>query len=69
MVVLAGWTKVEAVLKAQERLDRAGANLLGIVMNDRDNPTLEHEIEREIGRIAGFLPGIVRRLRSRLPAR
>ena len=66
MVVLAGHTKAEAVLKAQTRLDLAGANLLGIVMNDRENPSLKQELQREIGRIADFLPGITRRLQSRL---
>lgn len=66
MVVLAGRTKVEAVRKAQERLDRAGANLLGIVMNDRENPPLEQEMEYVLDRLAGFLPGIARRLRHRL---
>ena len=66
MVVLAGKTKADAVKKAQERLGRAGANLLGIVMNDRENPSLKQEMEREIGRIAGFLPGLARRLRGRI---
>ncbi|WP_431268827.1 hypothetical protein [Dankookia sp. P2] len=66
MVVLAGKTKAEAVKKAQDRLGRAGANLLGIVLNDRENPSLKEELEREVSRIAGFLPGLARRLRSRV---
>jgi Mrp family chromosome partitioning ATPase len=66
MVVLAGKTKAEAVRKAQDRLGRAGANLLGIVLNDRENPSLKEELEREVGRIAGFLPGLARRLLARV---
>jgi protein-tyrosine kinase len=68
MVFLAGRTKAEAVLKAKDRLDRAGANLLGAIMNDRDNPSLEQAIKYEISRITGFLPGVARRLRSWMPA-
>ncbi|TDH58071.1 tyrosine-protein kinase family protein [Dankookia rubra] len=66
LVVLAGKTKAEAVRKAQDRLGRAGANLLGIVLNDKENPSLKEELEREVSRIAGFLPGLARRLRSRV---
>ncbi len=66
MVVLAGRTKAEAVKRAQDRLDRAGANLLGIVLNDRENPSLREEMEREVSRIAGFLPGLARRLLARV---
>jgi Mrp family chromosome partitioning ATPase len=66
MVVLAGKTKAEAVRRAQDRLGRAGANLLGIVLNDKENPSLKEELEREVSRIAGFLPGLARRLRARV---
>ncbi|MFZ4408500.1 MAG: hypothetical protein ACOYOH_14235 [Paracraurococcus sp.] len=66
MVVLAGKTKAEAVKRAQDRLGRAGANLLGIVLNDRENPSLKEEMEREVSRIAGFLPGLARRLLARV---
>lgn len=66
LVVLAGRTKAEAVRKAQDRLGRAGANLLGIVLNDKENPSLKEEMEREVGRIAGFLPGLARRLLARV---
>lgn len=66
LVVLAGRTPASDVREAHQRLERAGAKLLGTVLNDRDNPSLLAEMEREAGRLEGMAPGLVRRIRSGL---
>lgn len=66
LLVLAGRTAAARVREARERLDQAGARLLGSVLNDRDNPSLLAEMEREVGRLARFAPGLARALRARL---
>ncbi len=66
LVVLAGRTKAETVREAQDKLLRAGGQLAGVVLNDRENPSLREEVERELGRLARLAPGLVERLRERL---
>lgn len=56
LATLAGRTPVPAIRDARARLDVAGARLIGTVMNDRDNPTLLTELERETYRLAPRLP-------------
>ncbi len=64
LLVLAGRTAAARVREARERLDQAGARLLGSVLNDRDNPSLLAEMEREAGRLSRFAPGLGRALRA-----
>lgn len=66
LTVLAGRTPVPAVRAAREALDRAGARLIGTVMNDRDNPSLLVELERQTYRLAPRLPRAMAALRGRL---
>jgi Mrp family chromosome partitioning ATPase len=66
LVVLAGRTPVPVIREARARLDGAGARLIGTVMNDRDNPSLLAELERESYRLERFLPRPMAALRSRL---
>jgi Mrp family chromosome partitioning ATPase len=66
MVVLAGRTKADKVRQAQEKLVRAGGHLSGVVLNDRENPSLRAEMERELGRLARWAPGLVEKARNRL---
>lgn len=66
LVVLAGRTAASTVAEAEKRLARAGARLLGTVLNDRDNPSLLAEMEREAGRLSRIAPGPVRWLKARL---
>lgn len=66
LLVLAGRTAASDVREAHQRLDRARARLLGTVLNDRDNPSLLAEMEREAGRLERFAPGLVRRIRGGL---
>jgi hypothetical protein len=61
MVFLAGRTKAGAALKAKNRLDRAGANLLDTVVNDRDNPSLKQAIRHHTSGITGFSSGLARK--------
>jgi hypothetical protein len=62
LVVLAGRTAASALREARERLRMAGANLVGVALNDRDNPSLAMELERQATRFARILPGLATRL-------
>ncbi len=66
LVVLAGRTKADQVRQAQEKLERAGGQLAGVVLNDRENPSLREEISRELNRLARIAPGLAERLRAKL---
>lgn len=56
MVALAGVTPANRILEAREGLDRAGAKLIGALLNDRENPALLAELERQTFRLQRFLP-------------
>ena len=47
-------------------VSRLHARLLGVVMNDRDNPSLLAELDRETYRLARRLPRLMAWLRARL---
>ncbi|RYJ01661.1 MAG: hypothetical protein EON47_10045 [Acetobacteraceae bacterium] len=68
LVILAGRTPTSAVREASQALRKAGARLLGTVMNDRDNPSLRAELERQALRLARLAPamaaGLARRIRG-----
>lgn len=66
LVVLAGRTPASDVREATQQLERARARLIGSVLNDRDNPSLLAEMEREAGRLERVAPGLVRRIRGGL---
>lgn len=66
LVMLSGRTAVPAIREARSRLATAGARLIGAVMNDRDNPPLLAELERETYRLAPLLPRAMANLRRRL---
>jgi Mrp family chromosome partitioning ATPase len=51
-----------ALIRSVDLLRRADVELLGVVANDRDNPTLGDEIAREIGRLRRLAPRPVARL-------
>lgn len=64
-VVLSVMTRVtreSELIEATDQLRHAGIDLLGIVANDRENPTLGDEIAREVGRFSRIAPGAIRRL-------
>jgi Mrp family chromosome partitioning ATPase len=62
LVVLAGRTPASAVREARQALTRAGARLLGTVLNDRDNPSLLAELEREAARLGRLVPALAARI-------
>lgn len=66
LVALAGRTPAIAIRDAQSRLAAAGARLIGAVMNDHHNPPLLAELERELLRVAPFLPRLAAAIRKRL---
>jgi Mrp family chromosome partitioning ATPase len=62
LVVLAGRTPASALREARMALDAAGARLLGLALNDRDNPALLKEMERKLGGLARIAPRLHGRL-------
>ena len=66
LVTLAGRTPASVIRDAWNRLHGAGAHMLGSVLNDRDNPSLLAELQRETHRLSRWLPTSMARLRARL---
>lgn len=66
LVTLAGRTPANRVREAREKLAAAGANLIGAVLNDRDNPSLLSELDRETWRLSRLLPRQMAALRARM---
>lgn len=66
LVTLAGRTPASRVREAREKLAAAGANLIGAVLNDRDNPSLLSELDRETWRFGRMFPRQMAALRARL---
>ena len=62
LVVLAGCTTEAMVSTAVDKLNAAGAQLLGCVYNDRNNPPLKSELLREVHRLEPRFGGIAHRL-------
>jgi Mrp family chromosome partitioning ATPase len=66
LVTLAGRTPANRVREAREKLAAAGATVIGAVLNDRDNPSLLAELDRETWRLSQMFPRQMAGLRSRL---
>lgn len=66
LVTLAGRTPGNRIREAREKLSAAGANLIGSILNDRDNPSLLAELDRETYRFAKILPRSMAALRARM---
>ncbi len=62
LVMLAGSTKQAPARLAVDRLNAAGAKIAGVVLNDRDNPTLADEMCREASRLKRWLPKLSEKL-------
>ncbi|MCB1772200.1 MAG: CpsD/CapB family tyrosine-protein kinase [Gammaproteobacteria bacterium] len=58
LLVLSGRTTETMAEATAKKLLAAGANLLGIVMNDREQPSLLTEMIREIDRLRPMLPAV-----------
>lgn len=63
LVVLAGQTSEAAINNAVTKLHTANAQLLGSVLNDRDNPPLKNELLREVARLEPRLSWLARPLK------
>jgi Mrp family chromosome partitioning ATPase len=63
-VVLAGRTAETKVTEANLRLQKAGAHVVGAVINDRHNPNLTDELCRETRRADKIAPKLMRNLRD-----
>jgi len=66
LVTLAGRTPGNRVREARDKLSAAGANLIGSILNDRDNPSLLAELDRETYRFAKAFPRSMAALRARM---
>lgn len=66
LVALAGGTSGTRIREAREKLAAAGANLIGTILNDRDNPSLLAELDRETYRFAKYFPDWMAGLRARM---
>ena len=58
--VMARKTVQPALTQAVDLVRNEGARLIGAAMNDRDNPSLGEELEREAGRLSCIAPWAVR---------
>jgi len=63
LIVLAGQTPEAAISSAIAKLKNANAQLLGCVLNDRDNPTLKSELLRQVARLYTRFPWLSRHLK------
>jgi Mrp family chromosome partitioning ATPase len=66
LVTLAGGTSGTRIREARDKLAAAGANLIGAILNDRDNPSLLAELDRETYRFAKYFPDWMAGLRARM---
>jgi hypothetical protein len=66
LVTLAGGTSGTRIREAREKLAAGGANLIGAILNDRDNPSLLAELDRETYRFAKYFPDWMAGLRARM---
>ena len=64
MVTLAGVTPVNRIAEAKSILERSEARLIGALLNDRENPPLLSELERETFRLQKFFPNQMTKFRN-----
>ncbi|MGF1762271.1 tyrosine-protein kinase family protein [Aliivibrio kagoshimensis] len=68
LVVLAGTTTEEMLQSAINRLNETKVSLLGVVINDKDNPKLIDELCRKIRQLEKFAPTLISRICTKLKA-
>lgn len=66
LVVEAGTTPASSIQEAVEKLKLKKVNLIGSILNDRNNPSLLTELRRETYRLNRLFPLIMAKLRKRL---
>jgi len=62
LTVLAASTTNTSLTQTLKKLNNAQALLIGIVINDQFNPTLKHELLREVARLAPIFPTLANKL-------
>lgn len=65
-VILAGDVTIENVTQRVSQLLKNGVNVIGSVLNDRDNPTLAFEMIRETHRFDKILPKLMKKIRAKI---
>jgi len=66
LIIEAGQTPASLIQESVEKLKLKKVNLIGSVLNDKSNPSLLAELQRETYRLNRILPGIMAKLRKRL---
>jgi Mrp family chromosome partitioning ATPase len=66
LVVEAGQTPASLIQESIEKLTLKKVNLIGSVLNDKTNPSLLAELQRETLRLDRLLPGLMGKLRKKL---
>lgn len=66
LVTLAGSTSGNRIREARDKLATAGANLIGSILNDCENPSLLAELDRETYRLGKYFPGWMGKIRARM---
>lgn len=56
LVTLACVTSESALIQALAKIDRQRSNIIGVMINDRENPSLRSELIREINKLECWLP-------------
>ena len=60
LVCLAGKVDRASISRTRSLLQQSGVSMLGVVVNDSENPTLGAELAREARRLRGILPALSR---------
>jgi Mrp family chromosome partitioning ATPase len=66
LVIEAGITPSSLIQESVEKLKLKKVNLIGSIINDKSNPSLLTELQRETYRLDRFLPKVMNNLRKRL---
>ncbi len=66
LVVEAGETPANLICESIDKLNLKKVNLIGSILNDKNNPTLLADLQRETHRLDSFLPNFMAKLRKKL---
>ena len=66
LVIEAGTTPANLIQESIEKLKLKKVNLIGSIINDKSNPSLLTELQRETYRLNRLLPGVMAKLRKKL---
>jgi len=66
LVIEAGATPASLIQESIEKLKLKKVNLIGSILNDKSNPSLLTELQRETYRLNAFLPVLMAKLRKKL---